>query len=75
MPPVINLDSCTSCGICEEVCCEDVFFRKKEEGEAWDERPMVTHPEFCYHCYLCVKECPSEAIWLRTPMVMIVPYK
>ena len=75
MPPVIDQDSCTSCGICEDVCSEDVFFRKKEEGMSWDERPMVTHPEFCYHCYLCVKECPSEAIWLRTPMPMMVPYK
>jgi NAD-dependent dihydropyrimidine dehydrogenase PreA subunit len=36
---------------------------------------LVSHPEFCYHCYLCVKECPAEAIWLRTPMAMMVPYK
>jgi NAD-dependent dihydropyrimidine dehydrogenase PreA subunit len=75
MPPVIDQDSCTSCGTCVDVCSEDVFFRTKEEGKPLDEQPMVTHPEFCYHCYLCVKECPSEAIWLRTPMAMTVPYK
>jgi NAD-dependent dihydropyrimidine dehydrogenase PreA subunit len=36
---------------------------------------VVTHPEVCYHCYLCVKECPVNAIWLRTPLAMTVPYK
>lgn len=75
MPPVIDQDSCTSCGTCEDVCSEDVFFMKKQEGKSRDGRSMVIHPEFCYHCYLCVKECPSEAIRLRTPMAMIVPYK
>jgi ferredoxin len=29
----------------------------------------------CFHCYLCVKECPVNAIWLRTPLAMTVPYK
>jgi NAD-dependent dihydropyrimidine dehydrogenase PreA subunit len=35
----------------------------------------VSHPEVCFHCYLCVNQCPSEAIRLTTPMAMMVPYK
>ena len=75
MPPVIDQDKCTCCGICEDICSEDVFFVNNEEDESKCDQHMVAHPDFCYHCYLCVKECPSEAIWLRTPMTMIVPYK
>lgn len=75
MPPVIDKDKCTACGICRDVCSEDVFFLVKKDDEMGEDRPMITHPDFCYHCYLCVNECPAEAIRLRTPMTMIVPYK
>ena len=70
MPPEINNDLCTACGTCSDLCAEDVFFGSRE-----GETPVVSHPEVCYHCYLCVKECPADAIWLRTPMAMTVPYK
>jgi adenylylsulfate reductase subunit B len=70
MPPVIVRDQCTGCGTCFDLCAEDVFFGTKEE-----EPPVVSHPEACFHCYLCVNECPSEAIRLRTPMAMTVPYR
>lgn len=75
MPPVIDEKKCKSCGTCVDVCAEDVFFGSsgvnKDEGAI----PLVTHPEVCYHCYLCVLECTSEAIRLVTPMAMTVPYK
>ena len=70
MPPVIDYDKCTACGVCVDICSEDVFF-----GTADGEMPLVNHPEVCYHCYLCIRECPSGAMWLRTPMPMMVPYK
>ena len=70
MPPVIDKEKCTSCGTCYDLCAEDVFFGTEEGAQ-----PVVSHPEACYHCYLCVNECPEEAIWLRTPMAMTVPYK
>ena len=75
MPPVIDYEKCTGCGICADLCAEDVFFGSAGSGQIEGKEPVVTHPELCYHCYLCVKECPSEAIWLRTPMTMLVPFK
>ena len=75
MPPVIDFDKCTKCGICTDVCAEDVFFRTNGFEKVEGEDPEISHPEVCFHCYLCVKECPTEAILLRTPMPMIVPYK
>ena len=75
MPPVVNEEKCVGCGTCSDLCAEDVFYDTKGHGTIKGEKPVVTYPEACYHCYLCVKECPSEAIWLRTPMTMMVPYK
>jgi len=70
MPPIINTDVCTACGVCVDVCAEDVYFGSRE-GEV----PLVSHPEVCFHCELCVSECPVEAIKLHTPMTMTIPYK
>ncbi|MBW1804050.1 MAG: ferredoxin family protein [Deltaproteobacteria bacterium] len=72
MPPEIDYEKCTACGVCVDLCAEDVFFGYVgKEGE----QPAATHPEACFHCFLCVKECPAEAIWLRTPLTMAVPFK
>jgi NAD-dependent dihydropyrimidine dehydrogenase PreA subunit len=31
--------------------------------------PVVSYPEFCFHCNCCVDECPVEgAIALRIPL-------
>jgi adenylylsulfate reductase subunit B len=71
MPPVINAEACTRCGVCAEYCTEDVFF-----GSEKHEIPVVAYPEECWHCNACVLSCPSEgAIRLRIPMPMMVCYK
>ncbi|MFC1892181.1 ferredoxin family protein [Thermodesulfobacteriota bacterium] len=70
MPPEIDDSKCTGCGKCFELCAEDVFF-----GSRNGETPMVTYPEACFHCYCCVMECPvKDAIHLRTPLTMMVPF-
>ncbi len=75
MPPEIDYDKCTACGICRDACSEDVFFGPGlGQGEA-EAKPRVTYPEACFHCYLCVEGCPVQAIRIRTPLVMHVPYK
>ena len=39
MPPIIDQNKCTGCGICVDVCTEDVFFGS-EKGKV----PVVTYP-------------------------------
>jgi len=75
MPPEIDYEKCTGCGQCVEMCSEDVFFRPAIGIRGTEEKPVVTYPEVCWHCNWCVKECPAEAIWLRTPLPMMVPHK
>ncbi len=71
MPPIINKGRCSGCGVCVEVCSQDVFFGSKE-GEI----PVVSYPEECWHCNACVLECPvEEAIRLRIPLPTMVCYK
>ena len=72
MPPEIDYDKCTGCRQCIDVCAEDVFFGSIAREE---EKPVVTYPEACFHCYLCQRECPEDAIRIRTPLVMHVAYK
>lgn len=70
MPPVIDAEKCIACGVCADLCAEDVFFGSTEGGT-----PVVSHPEACFHCHLCAEQCPAGALWLRTPMPMLVPFK
>jgi Pyruvate/2-oxoacid:ferredoxin oxidoreductase delta subunit len=70
MPPVIDGQKCTACGLCAEYCAEDVFFGS-EEGRV----PHVAYPEFCAHCSCCVYTCPVDAIWLRIPLPMQLLYR
>jgi len=70
MPPVIDPDLCSRCGLCVEICSEDVFYRS-EEGEL----PTVTYPLECIHFSGCVYECPDGAIKLRIPLPMLLVYR
>ena len=68
MPPIIDVDLCTGCGTCHDMCPQDVFeFVKKTP-------PEVTYPEECWYCGACVVDCPEKAIRLKLPLYMhIVP--
>lgn len=70
MPPHINDAKCVKCGVCADICAEDVYFGS-EPGKI----PMVTYPEFCFHCNCCVEECPEQAIQLRIPLPEMLLYK
>lgn len=71
MPPVIDENKCKCCGLCADVCPEDVFFSSKKK-----EVPTVKYPDECWHCNSCVYECPVPgAIKLRIPLPMMVLYK
>jgi len=73
MPPEINYKKCIGCGKCVETCAEDVFFGFDKTR---DEKPRVSYPEACFHCSLCISECPVKgALTLRIPLAMSVLYK
>jgi adenylylsulfate reductase subunit B len=76
MPPEIDFEKCTGCGTCVELCPLDVFFDTKGHGKTKGKKPVVSHPEFCWHCNWCVNQCPVEgAVRLRTPLAMFLAYK
>lgn len=70
MPPIIDKTRCNACGICVNVCPQDVFFESRKK-----EVPVITYPEECWHCNACVMDCPQEAVELRTPLPMSICYK
>jgi adenylylsulfate reductase subunit B len=70
MPPVIDEKLCNCCGICYDICPQDVFsFNKKSE-----QTPAVTYPRECWYCGACVVDCPRGAVTLTLPLPLhIVP--
>ena len=71
MPPIINKNRCKACGICVNICPQDVFFGSKKK-----KIPVITYPEECWHCNACVLDCPQEgAIRLRIPLPMSICYR
>ena len=69
MPPVIDKDKCSGCGMCADICPLDVLFCSGA-GEA----PVIAYEEECWHCNSCVLDCPEEAISLRVPLPAMMLY-
>lgn len=51
----VNLEKCTGCGNCAEICPVTAIKIKKEKAVISDE---------CVECGACVNECPNEALAL-----------
>lgn len=58
----VNHDTCSGCGRCLQSCPTDVF-RLIEGGE----RPLAVaaYPGDCCDCFLCVIDCPENAITVK----------
>lgn len=52
MPPKVDVEKCTGCGTCVDVCPSEVF-------ETEDDKAKVVRPEDCTDCESCVEECPE----------------
>jgi ferredoxin/flavodoxin len=52
LSPETNMDLCTLCGICEDVCPTNAIVVNQE---------VVCDKEKCIWCCACVKSCPSSA--------------
>ncbi|MHC1600973.1 MAG: 4Fe-4S dicluster domain-containing protein [Candidatus Nezhaarchaeales archaeon] len=57
MPPKIDLEKCTGCGLCDKVCPGDVIYMDPST-----KKPIVKYPDECWHCGSCRQECPAKAI-------------
>ncbi|PKN30293.1 MAG: ferredoxin [Deltaproteobacteria bacterium HGW-Deltaproteobacteria-21] len=69
MPPVINMEKCTGCGVCADICPTDVFCVTEKKKP-----PIIRYPEECWHCNSCVLDCKWAAIELRIPLPAMMLY-
>lgn len=53
----INEQLCIGCGLCRDVCTEDVF-----RFDELKRKPVVKHPKDCVACLFCECFCPVGAI-------------
>jgi NAD-dependent dihydropyrimidine dehydrogenase PreA subunit len=59
----IDVKLCNGCGMCIQICPTDVFRMDKKSRKA-----IITYPEDCQVCELCMVNCPTKAI-------MVTPQK
>ena len=50
---------CNGCGMCLEVCPHNVFTMKNRKA-------LVTLKDNCMECGACSKNCPTEAIYVKS---------
>jgi 2-oxoglutarate ferredoxin oxidoreductase subunit delta len=55
----LDLELCKACGVCIELCPDEVFDRDKLGY------PVLARPEDCSQCLLCELHCPDFAIEVR----------
>ncbi len=60
MIPIINLEECTGCGNCIEVCPPEAIVLRNEKA--------LIQEDLCEECGFCAAECPVKAIVVRFPM-------
>ncbi|MEA2008317.1 MAG: ATP-binding protein [Chloroflexota bacterium] len=60
----IDEDTCTECGICEEVCRFDAVYPPNNGEEGYKVDPIA-----CDGCAACVYQCPEEAITMHDQIV------
>ena len=52
----IDMDKCTGCGTCYDVCAFDVY------GEPVDGKVVMLVEDNCTGCESCASQCPEECI-------------
>ena len=56
--PIIDVDECTGCGLCVDVCEQEVL-------DLVDDIASIVNAEACTGCGDCFDECPVEAIVMQ----------
>ena len=60
--PRVNLDKCTGCGRCGEVCEFSAIVCIKSRRSKEGKPKVLTFPELCHGCGGCKLACPEDAI-------------
>ncbi len=68
MPPIVDIEKCSGCGLCDSICMADAIYLKDHEEK---EIPYLKYPDECWHCGSCRQDCPEEAISIRFPPDML----
>jgi NAD-dependent dihydropyrimidine dehydrogenase PreA subunit len=55
----LNIDKCTGCKTCKDVCPHQVFAIKNKKA-------FIINKEACMECGACAKNCPVAAIEVRS---------
>ncbi len=64
--PVFDLDICTACRSCIEVCPVSCLERQPATGNRDTIRfPALKNPRACIACGFCERDCPVDAITLQ----------
>lgn len=61
MPPTIDLEKCTGCGVCVDNCLADLDVLTILDGKAG-----VKDADECIECGTCIEFCDEKAITLDT---------
>ena len=69
MPPIIDQEKCTGCGVCASICPMRVFARAQGQKV-----PDVRYGEECWHCLACEMDCKYGAIKVRLALPLMMPY-
>ncbi len=56
--PIVDVNKCTGCEECVDVCPVEVFEMK-------DEKSIVVQAEECLGCESCIEVCESDAITIE----------
>ncbi len=54
----LNVDKCTGCGMCLQVCPHSVFILQNKRAKILDR-------DACMECGACARNCPEEAITVQ----------
>jgi len=80
----VDWDICTGCGICLEVCPQQLYEWVETSGHPTSEKKAFPARELdCVQCYMCETKCPVQAIrivypgptgwlaWLTVPLMFL----
>lgn len=61
LPPIVDVDKCIACGLCESSCVYDAVHVVKINGK----KAAQVNSLKCYGCGLCTTLCPTRAIYFE----------